>query len=189
MHGNFKNRKELLNVPKLGAKAYEQAAGFLRVAHGDNPLDNTRIHPETYSAIKRALKTGQTEGKGLTRDAFMVLQHEVGEHSAQWIDQELKKPTRDPRTPLEATRQNTVSSIEDLRVGMELHGVINNITHFGAFVNMGIKESGLVHVSQVSDHFVKDIQTVVKLNQRVKVRVLEVDLQRKRVQLTMKGMN
>ncbi|MBL4669890.1 MAG: RNA-binding transcriptional accessory protein [Flavobacteriales bacterium] len=191
-NGDFTERKQLLKVPKMGKKTYEQAAGFLRIEKGKNPLDNTIIHPETYKLVAELLKLNNSKindviGKQLISDATInALKEKYDGYTIDFIVNELQKPTIDPREPLEEATYNSIDSIEGLQVGMQLTGTINNITNFGAFVNIGIKESGLVHISEISNTFVSNIQEVVKLNQQVDVTVLSVDLARKRVQLSMK---
>ena len=192
-NGNFTERKQLLKVPKMGKKTYEQAAGFLRIEKGINPLDNTIIHPETYKLVSELLqlnnsKIGDVIGKqSIVEQTIKTLKEKYDSYTIDFIITELQKPTIDPREALEEITFNSVDSITDLTEGMELTGTINNITNFGAFVNIGIKESGLVHISEISNTFVSNIQEVVKLNQQVNVRVLSVDLARKRVRLTMKN--
>ena len=183
--GNFKERKELLQVPKLGSKSFEQCAGFLRIKDGSNPLDNTIIHPESYGLaqkLKSLLNSGNDK-----KSIIENHQAEFGTATIEMVLRELEKPTIDPREPLKAVERNSVSSISDLYTGMVLNGTINNITKFGAFVNIGVKESGLVHVSEISNTFITDIHQFLELGQRIKVRVLQVDLERKRIQLTIKG--
>lgn len=192
-NGNFTERKQLLKVPKMGKKTYEQAAGFLRIEKGSNPLDNTIIHPETYKLVAELLKLNNSKindvlGKQVISDETVKrLKEKYDNYTVDFIVKELQKPTIDPREALEEVTFNSVDSIADLVEGMELTGTINNITNFGAFVNIGIKESGLVHISEISNTFVSNIQEVVKLNQQVNVRVISVDLARKRVQLSMKN--
>ncbi len=190
-NGDFEERKELLKVPKMGKKTFEQAAGFLRIENGKNPLDNTIIHPESYALVKHLSKLN----KASIQDMFVKdisdasIQEIKASHDHQTIDlilNELKKPTRDPRESLEEPEYNNISSIEELRAGLVLNGTINNITNFGAFVDIGIKESGLVHISEVADEYISNIQDVLSLNEQVKVKVLSVDLQAKRVQLSIK---
>lgn len=191
-YGNFTERKQLLKVPKMGKKTYEQAAGFLRIEKGTNPLDNTIIHPETYKIVTELLKLNKLKavdvlGKQIiSKESIVALKELYDHYTIDFIVNELQKPTIDPREALEEATYNQIDSIEDLQAGMQLTGTINNITNFGAFVNIGIKESGLVHISEVSNTFVSNIQEVVKLNQQVNVTVLSVDLARKRVQLSMK---
>lgn len=190
-NGDFKKRAQLLKVPKMGKKTFEQAAGFLRIENGANPLDNTIIHPESYTIVEALLRKLGKDLKSL--DSFSTKGVDLAEfkntydpYTVDFIVAELQKPTRDPRSPLEESEGNNIESINDLKVGMKLNGTVNNITNFGAFVDIGIKESGLVHISEISNTFVKDIHSVVALNQKVSVKVLEIDLGRKRVALSMK---
>ncbi len=194
-HGAFKNRKQLLKVAKLGPKAYEQAAGFLRIRGGENPLDNTAVHPESYSILATIAKdvniplTEPTKlGAELKRvDLKKYITDTVGEPTLRDIISELEKPGRDPRAEFKyATFKAGIQEIKDLVVGMELEGTVTNVANFGAFVDVGVHQDGLVHVSQLSDNFVSDPSQVVKVGQVVKVKVLEVNVQLKRVSLTMK---
>jgi protein Tex len=194
-NGAFKNRKQLLKVAKLGPKAYEQAAGFLRIRDGENPLDNTAVHPESYGILgaiakdtniplteptRLALELKQTDLKKYITDA-------IGEPTLRDIISELEKPGRDPRAEFKyATFKEGISELKDLEVGMELEGTVTNVANFGAFVDIGVHQDGLVHISQLADTFVSDPNQVVKVGQVVKVRVLEVNAQLKRVSLTMK---
>ncbi|MGB0806622.1 MAG: Tex family protein [Salibacteraceae bacterium] len=191
-NGNFSNRKELLKVPKMGKKTFEQAAGFLRIEESNQPLDNTIIHPESYGVVK---EIAQNEGvsvnelllkKQINSSSLKPLEAKYGKLTIDFIANEIVRPTIDPREPLKEMQTNNVSSIEELIPGMKLTGTVNNITNFGAFVNIGLKESGLVHISHLSNTFVSDIHAVVQLNQQVDVTVLSVDLNRKRIQLSMK---
>ena len=194
-NGPFKKRSELKKVARLGDKAFEQAAGFLRIRGGANPLDNTAVHPERYELVQQMAKDLGCSVPDLIADKALRqkidLKHyvkgDVGLPTLQDIVKELEKPGLDPRGMAQPFEFGNVRSIEDLSPGMILPGIVNNITNFGAFVDIGIKDSGLVHVSQLADKFVSNPADVVKLNQQVTVRVLEVDLQRKRVSLTMKG--
>jgi uncharacterized protein len=195
-NGAFKHRKDLLNVKRMGAKAYEQAAGFLRVPDGDNPLDNTNIHPESYHIVEQMAKGLGTDCSTLIGNKSLIdkidkasyITKNVGTETIDDIIAELLKPGRDPRCEVEAPIFNTaIKSIEDLSEGMILDGVVNNITAFGAFVDLGIKESGLIHISQLSDKRVNSVSDVLSINQKVTVRVIEVDLARHRVSLSMKG--
>lgn len=191
--GQFSSRKELLKVPKMGKKTFEQAAGFLRIEKGIQPLDNTIIHPESYSLVNEiAAFEGVSveeliQNRKVNRDKVKPLAEQYGKLTIDFIVNELERPTIDPREPLKEVKRNSISSIEELYSGLKLTGTINNITNFGAFVNIGIKESGLVHISHLSDSYVSDIHSVVKLNQQVEVTVLSVDLDRKRIQLSMKS--
>jgi uncharacterized protein len=197
-NGNFKSRQQLLKVPKLGAKAFEQAAGFLRIENGTNPLDNSAVHPERYPVIERMAKdVGATVsdlvGKPELRKALdpaRYVSEGLGLPTLKDILQELEKPTRDPRTPVKKFEfDGSVRKAEDLRVGMVLPGIVTNITAFGAFVDVGVKQDGLVHLSQMADRYIKDPNEVVRLQQAVTVKVTEVDLGRKRIALSMKGLN
>lgn len=192
--GSFKNRKQLLKVPRLGAKVYEQCAGFLRVKGGDNPLDNSSVHPERYQMVAviakhLGCKVEELIGQDfqLPNDVMQNLTSKVGAFTINDIIKELKKPGVDPRQKAKRfSFDENVRTIGDLRPGMELPGLVSNITQFGAFVDVGVKQDGLVHISQLADRFVSDPHEVVVLNQEVRVKVLEVDEQRKRVALTMK---
>lgn len=193
-HGAFKNRKQLLKVPRLGAKVYEQCAGFLRIKEGDNPLDNSGVHPEQYALVgviaqHANCKVEELIGKDidLPNDVLQHLTKKVGSFTINDILKELKKPGVDPRKKAKRFEfDQHVRTIADLRPGMELPGLVSNITQFGAFVDVGVKQDGLVHISQLADRFVSDPHEIVTLNQEVRVKVLEVDEQRKRVALTMK---
>jgi protein Tex len=194
-HGAFKNRKQLLKVAKLGPKAYEQAAGFLRIRGGENPLDNTAVHPESYSilaVIAKDVNIPLTEPTKLgaelkQADLKKYITDTIGEPTLRDIISELEKPGRDPRAEFKyATFKAGIQEIKDLVVGMELEGTVTNVANFGAFVDVGVHQDGLVHVSQLSDNFVSDPSQVVKVGQVVKVKVLEVNVQLKRVSLTMK---
>lgn len=189
-HGDYQERKQLLKVPKMGKKTYQQAAGFLRIENGKNTLDNTIIHPETYVVVEELCKLNKMPLQNLdvqkcSAQSIQTLEEKYGKLTVEFILKELRKPTRDPRTPLKEMVSNQIEKIEDLKESMLLTGTVNNITNFGAFVNIGIKESGLVHVSQISDSYVSNIYDHVQLNQQVRVKVIGVDLERKRVQLTM----
>lgn len=195
-NGAFKSRNELKKVPRLGPKAFEQCAGFLRI-DGKNPLDNSAVHPESYHIVEQMAKDLGCTVKDLISDASKRKQinlqkyvtAEVGLPTLNDIMKELEKPGRDPRQQIEEFHfADGISSIEHLIPGMELPGIVTNITAFGAFVDLGVHQDGLVHISQCSDRFVKDINEVLKLHQHVKVKVLEVDIPRKRISLTMKGL-
>ncbi len=195
-NGAFTSREQLLKVPKLGAKTFEQCVGFLRIPEASNPLDNTGVHPERYTTVERMAKdvgltvkelTGNAEGiKKIKKENYKS--ETVGEETLQDIIQELSKPGRDPRSAIESFEFSEVRSIEDLREGMVLPGIVTNITNFGCFVNIGIKQEGLVHISHLANRFVKDPMEVVKLQQKVKVKVLGIDQERNRVQLSMKDL-
>lgn len=195
-NGNFKSRQQLLKVPRLGAKAFEQAAGFLRIENGVNPLDNSAVHPESYPIVERMASDVGATVKDLVQKPELRKQinpakyvtDNVGLPTLKDILQELEKPSRDPRTPVKKFEfDNAVRKPEDLRVGMVLPGIVTNITAFGAFVDVGVKQDGLVHLSQLADRYVKDPNEVVKLQQIVTVKVTEVDLGRKRIALSMRG--
>ena len=204
-NGAFKSRKELLKVSKLGAKAYEQCAGFLRVRDSKNPLDNTSVHPESYDATKALLeKCGFSltnfDAKNISEVSDKVkeiglssLSSEIGIGipTLEDIVSELGKPGRDPRDELPAPllRSGDVMELKDLKEGMELVGTVRNVIDFGAFVDIGVHEDGLVHISQICDKYIKHPLEVVKVGEIVKVRVLSVDVKKKRISLTMKGLN
>lgn len=192
---SFKNRKELLKVTKLGPKAYEQCAGFLRVRNSPNPLDNSSVHPESYYVVERIATKLQTDLKKLVANESLIRQirpddyvdEKVGIPTIIDIINELKKPGRDPREEFKtATFNETVTSIDDLKEGMILEGSITNVTNFGAFVDVGVKKEGLVHISQLADQFIKDPSDIVKPGDIVKVRVVSVDKTLQRISLSMK---
>lgn len=195
-NGPFKSRRELLKVPRLGDKAFEQAAGFLRIRDAEHPLDRSAVHPERYGLVeKMAADLGCTLSDLLNRaelrakvDLKKYVSSEVGLPTLQDIMNELNKPGRDPRKQFEVFHfQEGVEKPEDLKVGMKLPGIVTNVAAFGAFVDIGVHQDGLVHVSQLSDTFVRDASEVVKVQQRVQVTVIEVDLARKRIALSMKS--
>jgi uncharacterized protein len=194
--GGFRSRQGLLDVPRLGAKAFEQAAGFLRVRGGVHPLDASAVHPERYALVERmAADLGvpladliADEARVASIDLTRYVTDEVGLPTLKDIVAELRKPGRDPRAAFEAPAfRDDVTDPKDLREGMELEGVVTNIVAFGAFVDVGVHQDGLVHVSQLADRYVSDPNQVVTVGQRVKVRVMSVDLQRNRIALTMKS--
>jgi uncharacterized protein len=192
-NGSFDSRKALLEVPRLGNKAYEQAAGFLRIKNGKNPLDNTAVHPEAYPLVKAMAKDLKCKVEDLIQDDNLRKQidlkkytsEKVGLPTLQDILTELEKPGRDPRSQREVFEFANIHSMEELSAGMKLPGVVTNITAFGAFVDIGIKENGLIHKSKMSHKYIQDPATVVKLGQELEVTVLEVDLGRKRIQLSL----
>ncbi len=197
-NGPFKSREELKKVPRLGAKAYEQAAGFLRIRGAANPLDDSAVHPEAYPVVeKMAADVGCTIAelihdptKKLLIKPEKYITPEIGMPTLVDIMNELSKPGRDPRGKIKLFEfSQEVQKIEDVKPGMLLPGIVTNITRFGAFVDIGVKQDGLVHVSQMADKFITDPAEVVKLHQHVKVKVIEVDAARKRIQLSMKGLN
>ena len=196
-NGPFASRKELLKVARMGAKAFEQCAGFLRIPGADNPLDNSAVHPESYAIVERMAKDMKCTVADLIKDKELrdkidikkYVTDTVGLPTLNDIMKELDKPGRDPRQQIQVFEfDKDVKTLDDLREGMELPGIVTNITNFGCFVDIGIKENGLVHISQLADKFVSDPTTVVSIHQHVRVRVLGIDHERKRVQLTMKGM-
>lgn len=197
-NGAFHSRKELLKVPRMGAKAFEQCAGFLRIPQADNPLDNSAVHPESYAIVEKMAKDLKCSVADLIKNKELRSQIDIKNYVTDTVGlptltdilQELNKPGRDPRQKIQVFEfDKNVQTIDDLREGMELPGIINNITNFGCFVDIGIKENGLVHISQLADKFVSDPTTVVSMHQHVRVRVLSIDHERKRIQLTMKGLN
>lgn len=196
-NGPFASRKELLKVPRMGAKAFEQCAGFLRIPGANNPLDNSAVHPESYAIVEKMAKDMKCTVADLIKDKELrakidikkYVTDTVGLPTLNDIMKELDKPGRDPRQQIQVFEfDKDVKTLDDLREGMELPGIVTNITNFGCFVDIGIKENGLVHISQLADKFVSDPTTVVSIHQHVRVRVMGIDHERKRVQLTMKGM-
>ena len=195
MHGMFKSRLALMSVPRLGAKTFEQAAGFLRVMASDNPLDASAVHPESYPVVEKILADIQKDVKSVIGDAKLLksvnpakyADERFGVPTINDILKELEKPGRDPRPEFTtASFKEGVEEISDLQPGMILEGVVTNVAAFGAFVDIGVHQDGLVHISALSNTFVKDPHTVVKAGQVVKVKVLEVDAKRKRIALTMR---
>ena len=193
--GVFKTRKELLKVKKLGAKTFELAAGFLRIRDGNNPLDNTAVHPESYDVVKTIaddlkiplsqISQINTQLKNLDLQKYVT--DTTGLPTLEDIVEELEKPGRDPRSQFEyATFKEGITEISDLKEGMELEGVVTNVVNFGAFVDVGVHQDGLVHISQLADRFISDTSEVVKVGQIVKVRVMEIDEKLRRIALSMK---
>ena len=194
-NGVFASREALKQVDRLGPKAFEQAAGFLRVMNGANPLDASAVHPEAYPVVERIAKATGRDVKGMVGDvAFLrslkpsqFVDDTFGEFTVRDILKELEKPGRDPRPEFKtASFAEGVETIEDLKPGMVLEGVVTNVTNFGAFVDIGVHQDGLVHVSALANRFVKDPHEVVKPGDVVKVKVMEVDLKRKRIALSMR---
>ena len=194
--GAFTRREQLLKVPRFGQKAYEQAAGFLRIRDAEQPLDNTAVHPERYALVERmAADTGVDLSRLIAEPTLLdridlqrYLSDDVGLPTLRDILAELRKPGRDPRDSfVETGFREDVMEIADLKQGMQLNGVVTNVAAFGAFIDIGVHQDGLVHISQLADRFVKDPNEVVKVGQQVQVRVLEVDQQRKRISLTMRS--
>lgn len=197
-NGAFDSRKQLMKVPRMGAKAYEQCAGFLRIPQAKNPLDNTAVHPESYCIVEQMAKDLNCSVAELIANKELRLKINVSSYitptvgmpTLKDIMQELDKPGRDPRQTIKVFEfDKNVRTINDLCEGMILPGIVGNITNFGAFVDIGIKENGLVHLSQLADRFISDPTEVVSIHQQVMVKVLSVDTDRKRVQLTMKGVD
>ena len=195
-NGGFSSRADIMNVPKMGKKTFIQAAGFLRVPESDNPLDNSAVHPESYSIVKQmAADCGCTvaelmadKAKRASIDIKNYVSEKVGIPTLADIMCELDKPGRDPRSEIETFEfDDSINDIKDLRKDMVLNGKVTNITKFGAFVDIGIHENGLVHISHLSDRRVSDPSRVVHIGQHVRVKVIEVDLDRKRIALSMKG--
>ncbi len=195
-HGPFRSRKELKKVPRLGPKAFEQAAGFLRIQDGENPLDASAVHPESYHIVDQMVRDLGCSVVDLMKDAGLrknidlakYVDEKVGIPTLNDIMDELAKPGRDPREKFEAFGfAEGIEKFEDVKSGMKLPGIVTNVTAFGAFVDIGVHQDGLVHISELSDKFVKDPCDVVKVQQKVMVTVLEVDMQRKRIVLSMKS--
>ncbi len=196
-NGAFTSRAQLKKVPRLGPAAYQQCAGFLRIPDAKNPLDNSAVHPESYHVVEQMAKDQHCSVSDLISDASKRSQidikryvtEEVGLPTLTDIMKELEKPGRDPREQIEEFEfDSSVQTIDDLHEGMELPGIVTNITNFGAFVDIGVHQDGLVHVSQLADKYVSDPTQVVRLHQHVRVRVIGVDLRRQRISLSMKGM-
>ncbi|MBO7276931.1 MAG: RNA-binding transcriptional accessory protein [Bacteroidales bacterium] len=194
-HGAYSSRNDLLKVKRFGEKAFEQSAGFLRIRHSKNPLDNTAVHPERYSIVEQMAKDLNCKVKDLIDNASKreeinlskYIKGDCGLPTLTDIVKELAKPSRDIRTKFEEfTFNNGIDSIEQLYVGQQLEGLVTNITAFGAFVDLGVHQDGLVHVSEISNEFINDINDVLSLNQRVRVKVIAVDYERKRISLSMK---
>jgi len=194
-HGAFPSRKALLSVPRLGDKTFEQCAGFLRIMNGDNPLDASAVHPEAYPVVERILADVKKKARELIGDAATVkalsaqqyADERFGLPTVQDILRELEKPGRDPRPEFRAaTFRDGIEQLKDLEPGMLLEGVVTNVTNFGAFVDIGVHQDGLVHVSAIANRYVKDPAEVVKAGDIVKVKVVEVDIARKRIALTMR---
>ncbi|MBN1200119.1 MAG: helix-hairpin-helix domain-containing protein, partial [Bacteroidales bacterium] len=197
-HGPFSSRNELMKVPRFGDKVFEQAAGFLRIRNAKNPLDSSAVHPESYHVVDRMALRLNCSVTDLISKAELRKQIDLKEYvtektglpTLQDILAELAKPGRDPRKQFEIFEfDRNIHTINDLRPGMKLPGIVTNITAFGAFVDLGVHQDGLVHISQMADHYVKDPNDVVKINQKVMVEVLNVDINRKRIQLSMKSVN
>ncbi len=197
-NGAFKTRKQLLKVPRMGEKAFEQCAGFLRIHNAKNPLDASAVHPESYAVVEAMAKDANCKLEDLINeknirekiDIKKYVTAKVGEFTLKDILKELEKPGRDPRKEFEIFEfDSTVNSIKDLIVGMLLPGIVTNVTKFGAFVDVGVHQDGLIHISQLSDKFIADPSSVVKVGQKVMAKVAEIDIERKRIALSMKGLN
>jgi protein Tex len=194
-NGLFSSRKELMSVPRMGAKAFEQSAGFLRIKNADNPLDDSAVHPESYHIVKKMASDLRCNIRDLLKDENLRKQivltnyvtKDTGLPTLNDIMQELAKPGRDPRSNIKVFEfSKDVRKMEDVQPGMILPGIVTNITNFGAFVDIGVKQDGLVHISQLANRFISNPNDVVKLHEHVEVKVLEVDIARKRIQLSMK---
>lgn len=194
-NGPFKTREELKKVPMMGPKSFEQCAGFLRIPGAENPLDNSSVHPESYHVVEQMAKDVQASLEELIKTAELrktidkkkYVSETIGEYTIEDILKELEKPGRDPRAQIEEFQfDDKIKSIEDVKAGMVVPGIVTNITNFGVFVDIGVKQDGLVHISQLSNTYVSDPTTVVKLNQKVTVTVTEIDVARKRIALSMK---
>jgi uncharacterized protein len=195
-NGAFESRKQLKKISGFGEKAYEQSAGFIRIRNAKNPLDNTAVHPESYAVVERMAKHYKVTVEQLIAneellnsiDTKLFIDEKTGTFTLADIVQELKKPNRDPRTRTNFFEfDKNITKPSDLKEGMLLYGLVTNITAFGAFVDVGVHQDGLVHISEMADTFVNDPHKVVKLNQKVRVRVVSVEMDRKRIQLSMKG--
>ncbi|HNZ71097.1 MAG TPA: helix-hairpin-helix domain-containing protein, partial [Prolixibacteraceae bacterium] len=194
-NGNFESRKQLMKVPRMGAKAFEQSAGFLRIHQAINPLDNSAVHPESYHIVERIATDLGCNVKTLIGNEELIRKIDVrkyvtasiGEPTLNDIVKELSKPGLDPREKISAFEfDENLKTMEDLKIGMTVPGIITNITRFGAFVDIGIKENGLVHISEMTDKYIDDPSKVVKLNQHVRVKIIDLDMVRKRIQLSLR---
>src|SRR5690606_16368263 len=188
------SREALKNVPRLGGKAFQQASAFLRIPNGENPLDNSAVHPESYKIVEKMAKDLKISTQNLIGNESEIskinlekyVSDKVGNPSLKDILEELKKPGLDPRQKAVMVQfDKNIKTIDDLKTGMKLQGIINNITNFGCFVDIGIKQSGLVHISKITKEFISDVNKDVNLNKIVEVTVTDVDLERKRIQLSM----
>ncbi len=194
-NGAFKNRKELMKVNKMGAKTFEQCAGFLRIPNAENPLDNSAVHPESYAIVEKMAKDVRVSVAGLIENKELQQQlnlknyvtNTIGLPTLEDILNELNKPGRDPRQIIKVFEfDRNIKKIEDLKIGMKLPGIVTNITNFGAFVDIGIKENGLLHISQITDRFITNPAEVLTVHQQVTAKVIDVDFSRKRIQLSLK---
>jgi uncharacterized protein len=193
-HGKFTDRKQLLKVTRLGEKAFEQSAGFLRIKEGNNPLDASSVHPEAYPIVEKIAADLGTEVKNLIGNEQLIktvkpavyVTEQIGELTLKDILNELRKPGLDPRDELESFEFANIYKMEDVQVGMVVPGMVTNLTRFGAFVDIGVKQDGLVHVSEIAHRYITDPSEALKLGQKVNVKVLELDLPRKRIALSIK---
>jgi len=194
-NGAYKNRKQLLKVPRLGPKAYEQSAGFLRISKGENPLDGSAVHPEAYPLVEKIIEQSGKSINAIMGDASFLkklsandfVDEKFGLPTVKDIISEMEKPGRDPRPEFKTAEfKEGVEELKDLTPDMILEGVVTNVTNFGAFIDIGVHQDGLVHISALSSTFVKDPREVVKAGDVVKVKVMEVDVQRKRIALSMR---
>jgi uncharacterized protein len=195
-NGPFQNRKEFLKIPRLGPKAFEQCAGFLRIKNGEVALDASAVHPESYAIVNAMAQDLNCQVEDLMASSKKrkqinlnhYLSDRVGLPTLKDIFEELAKPGRDPRESFELfTFASHVHQIEDLQPGMQLPGIVTNVTDFGAFVDIGVHQDGLVHISQLADRFVKDPKQIVKVQQKVQVKVIDIDMPRRRISLSMKS--
>lgn len=198
MNGNFKSRKQLMEVPRMGVKAFEQSAGFLRIQGAENPLDNSAVHPESYCIVEKMANDLDCDMQSLIGNDALIKKINLQEYVTDKtglptltdIARELAKPGRDPRDRISVLEfDDNLKTMEDLKIGMIVPGIITNITRFGAFVDIGIKENGLIHVSEMANKYIDDPSKVVKLNQQVMVKIIEIDPVRKRIQLSLKQAN
>jgi uncharacterized protein len=193
-NGSFRSRKQLLEVPGIGPKTFEQAAGFLRIRNGDNPLDMTAVHPESYPVVEQIAASLETSVDEITRQPQLLEKVDqsrlcVGAYTLGDILAELRKPGRDPRDKFVAPNfHEEVRTINDVQAGMTLEGVVTNVTKFGAFVDIGVHQDGLVHISELSNRFIKEPSEAVKTGQIVRVKVLSVDTKAKRIGLSIKAL-
>jgi uncharacterized protein len=193
-NGPFKSREQLKKVKRMGDKAFEQCAGFLRISNAENPLDRSAVHPESYHIVRKMASDLGVGVEELIKDEEKIARIEIKKYvtedtglpTLEDIIQELRKPGRDPRSEIKEFKFADVRSIEDLSEGMVVPGIVTNITRFGAFVDIGVKQDGLVHISNMAKGFVKDPGDIVKLHQHVKVKVIAVDIERKRIQLSLR---
>ncbi len=197
-HGRFTNRKQLLNVKLVGPKTFQQAAGFLRITDGDNPLDASAVHPESYYIVEKMAKDLGVDIKTLLKNKQLLkkikiekyIDQNTGIQTLRDIIKELEKPGRDPRQDFKILEFDpNIQSIHDLKVGMVLPGIVKNVTNFGAFVDIGIKENGLIHISEMADHYVSDPNQILHVHQHVRVKVISIDIERKRIGLSLRALD